>query len=220
MIKKADFKVLSEVISPENVLAMAELLALKETKWLQSYAGGFATHINHKLYGDVMNKDREGYVLTDNYDMVQTVAVFLCEHFGERLDDYFCTSKEGKKITLNMHCCRLINRAVCAKYSRLKRIVSLEALAEERQPTTEITVFKEDNDYTAVDDILSRLNLSELFVTILNCRMSNTSFPEIGRIVDRCVSTVWSDLNSIRKRYLKLMGRNETQRKTEELKPQ
>lgn len=95
---------LDEVISPENVLEMAEILSLKETKWLTSYAGEFAVKVNHKLYGDVMNKNNEGYVLSDSYDIVQTVAIFLCEHFGERLDDYYRTTKKGKEVTLKYHC--------------------------------------------------------------------------------------------------------------------
>ncbi|MGN0804260.1 MAG: hypothetical protein ACI4MS_02645 [Candidatus Coproplasma sp.] len=213
MVLKTDFKVLTEVISPDNVLKMAELLALKETKWLTGYAGDFAIQINHKLYGDIINKHREGYVLSDSYDLVQTVAVFLCEHFGEHLDDYFCTIKKDKRLTIKMQCYRLIDRAICTKYRISKRDLSLEALTRKNELKTEMTLFEDNYDYTVVDHIVSQLNLSELFVTILNCRMSNTSFPAIGRIVDRCISTVWSDLNTIRKRYLKLMGSYENTRK-------
>ena len=101
---RTNFKVMGEVISPENVLEMAEILSLKETKWLISYAGDFMIKINHKLYGDVMNKNTEGYVLSDSYDIVQTVAIFLCEHFGERLDDYYRTTKKGKEVTIKYHC--------------------------------------------------------------------------------------------------------------------
>ena len=209
MISKEKFKVLNEVISSKNVLAMAEILSLKETKWLQGYAGEFAMKINHKLYGDVMNKNNEGYVLSDSYEIVQTVAIFLCEHFGKRLADYYCTNKKGKKMTIKMHCYRLIDRAICTKYRISKRDLSLEALTARNELKTEIILFEDNNDYTVVDNIISQLNLSELFETILNCRMSNTSFPEIGRIVDRCISTVWSDLNTIRKRYVKLMESNE-----------
>lgn len=213
MVLKTDFKVLTEVISPDNVLKMAELLALKETKWLTGYAGDFAIKINHKLYGDIINKDREGYVLSDSYDLVQTVAVFLCEHLGEHLDDYYCTIKKDKRLTIKMHCYRLIDRAICTKYRRSKRDLSLEGLNKKYRLKTEIKPFDENDGYTVVDNIVSQLNLSELFATILNCRMSNTSFPEIGRIVDRCISTVWSDLNTIRKRYVKLMGSYENTRK-------
>lgn len=200
-----DYSVLTEVISPDNVQEMAELLTLKETKWLIGRLGEFASITRHNLYLDVMNKNARGYVLSDSYDLVQTVSVFLCEHFGEYLDDYYYSTKKGKEITLKFHCYHLVNRALCKKHSRAKSNLSLEALTRATQPKAEINIFEDTADYTAVDNIVSQLNLSELFATILNCRMSGMSFPEIGRIVDRCTSTVWSDLNAIRKRYIKLM---------------
>lgn len=151
---------LDEVISPENVLEMAEILSLKETKWLTSYAGEFAVKVNHKLYGDVMNKNNEGYVLSDSYDIVQTVAIFLCEHFGERLDDYYRTTKKGKEVTLKYHCYHLINRVIGTKYRRLIRDVSLEALTRKTEPRTELKVFEEDSQ-RAVDNTISQLGLNE-----------------------------------------------------------
>lgn len=196
---RTDFSVLAEVISPDNVLEMAEILSLKETKWLISYAGDFMIKINHKLYRDVMNKNTDGYVLSDSYDIVQTVAVFLCEHFGERLDDYYCTTKKGKVITIKMYCCRLINRAIGTKYRRLKRDISLEALTRKTEPRTEI---QEEQDFKKLEEIITRLNLTEYYETILNCRMAGMSFPEIGRIVNRQISTVWVALNKIKKIYI------------------
>ena len=201
---RTDFSVLEEVISSENVLAMAEILSLKETKWLTSYAGEFAIKVNQKLYGDVMNKNNEGYVLSDSYDIVQTVAVFLCEHFGERLDDYYCTTKKGKVITIKMYCYRLINRAIGTKYRRLIRDISLEALTRKTEPRTELKTFEEDSQ-RVVDNTISQLNLTEYYETILNCRMAGMSFPEIGRIVGRQISTVWVALNKIKKTYLSLL---------------
>lgn len=201
---RTNFKVLDEVISSENVLEMAEILSLKETKWLISYAGDFMIKINHKLYGDVKNKNNEGYVLSDSYDIVQTVAIFLCEHFGERLDDYYCTTKKGKEVTIKYHCYHLINRVIGTKYRRLIRDVSLEALTRKTEPRTELKTFEEDSQ-RAVDNTISKLNLTEYYETILNCRMAGMSFPEIGRIVGRQISTVWVALNKIKKTYLSLM---------------
>ena len=200
-VVRTNFKVLEEVISSENVLAMAEILSLKETKWLTSYAGEFAVKVNHKLYSDIMNKNNEGYVLSDSYDIVQTVAVFLCEHFGERLNDYYCTTKKGKTVTIKYHCYRLINRVIGTKYRRLIRDVSLEALTRKTEPRTELKTFEEDSQ-RAVDNTISQLGLNEYYETILNCRMAGMSFPEIGRIVNRQISTVWVALNKIKTIYI------------------
>ena len=81
--KKRDFKVLAEKISPENILIMSELLAIKETKTLIRFMSRHAVIAHAKLCKDVFCKDTRGYVLSDCYDIVQSVAVFLCEHFGE-----------------------------------------------------------------------------------------------------------------------------------------
>lgn len=47
---RTNFKVLDEVISSENVQEMAELLAFKETKWLMSKLGEFASITHRNLY--------------------------------------------------------------------------------------------------------------------------------------------------------------------------
>ena len=200
-VVRTNFKVLNEIISPENVLEMAEILSLKETKWLTSYAGEFAVKVNHKLYSDVINKNNDGYVLSDSYDIVQTVAVFLCEHFGDHLDDYYCTTKKGKVVTIKIYCYRLINRVIGTKYRRLIRDISLEALTRKTEPRTELKAFEEDSQ-KAVDNTISQLGLNEYYETILNCRMAGMSFPEIGRIVGRQISTVWVALNKIKTIYI------------------
>lgn len=200
---KRDFKVLKEEISPQNVLVMAELFAISETKKLMRFAGEFALKIHQRLCCDVFNKDAEGYVLSDCYDIVQNIAVFLCEHFGEKLTDYCYTTRNGKMVTIIQHCDRLVERAVCTRYRRLKSDISLEALTRKTEPRVEIA--ESEVDYTKFDDILSRLNLTEYYETILNCRMAGMSFPEIGRIVGRQISTVWVALNKIRKQYISIM---------------
>ena len=88
------FKVLREIISPENVQAMAELITIKQTKCLIGYIGENAITAHEKVYIDAMHINDEEHVLSDYYDLVQDVALFLCEHFGKYLDDYLYTSKK------------------------------------------------------------------------------------------------------------------------------
>lgn len=141
-------------------------------------------------------------LLSDSYDLVQTVAVFLCEHFGERLDDLLYVSKKGKAISIKLKCYRLIERQICAKCRRRKSNMSLEDISPELEPRAEISF--EELDYTGIDEILGNLNLTENNEIILNCRMSGMSYPEIGRIVNRAISTVWHSIDVIRKKYLKI----------------
>lgn len=72
-----NFKVLREVISPENVQVMAELITIKQTKCLIGYIGNNVVMAHRRVYLDVMRKNQNGYILSDYYDLVQYVALFL-----------------------------------------------------------------------------------------------------------------------------------------------
>ncbi len=114
---KRDFSVLREAISPQNVLVMAELITIKQTKTLIGYIGESAITAHDKVYLDVMHKNEEGYVLSDYYDLVQDVALFLCKHLGKHLDDFLYTSKKGKAVTIKAECYYIIKRELYKRYS-------------------------------------------------------------------------------------------------------
>ena len=87
---------LKEKISPENIAVMAELIAMRETKTLIGFMGYHAEKAHKKLCKDIFCKDMPEYVLSDSYDLVQNVALFLCNHCGEYLDDLLYVSKKRK----------------------------------------------------------------------------------------------------------------------------
>ena len=91
---KRNLAVLQVRISPENVLAMSEMLAMIATKKLMAYMGKLAENAHVNLCRDVFCKGESGYVLTDSYDLVQSTALFLCEHYGAHLDDLYTTKKK------------------------------------------------------------------------------------------------------------------------------
>lgn len=196
---KRDFRVLRESISPENIQVMAELLTLNQVKWFIGSGNSLTIGLLKKLYCDVTCKNVDGYVFSDGYDMVQEVALFLCEHYGEHLDDFLYATKNGKKITIRFHCYRIVSRLFSARCRRRNKYLSLENLSKE--PKTEIIA---EQDYSKFDEILERLNLTEHREVILNCRMSGVSVHEISRNVNRAVSTLWQSLAVIRKRYMEI----------------
>lgn len=105
-----DFKVLTEQISPDNVAVMAELIAMRETKALIGYYGYYAEKAHKNLCRDIFGKHEPGYIFSDSYDFVQSVALFLCDHFGEYLDDVLYISKKGKPRTIKIECYRIVTR--------------------------------------------------------------------------------------------------------------
>ena len=101
---RRDFKVLTEKISPENIAVMAELIAMRETKTLIGFMGYHAEKAHKKLCEDIFCKDKLGYTLSDSYDLVQNVALFLCNHCGKYLDDFLYISEKGKRRTIKFEC--------------------------------------------------------------------------------------------------------------------
>ena len=201
---KQNLAVLQERISPENVLAMSEMLAMIATKKLMAYMGKLAENAHVNLCRDVFYKGESGYVLTDSYDLVQSTALFLCEHYGAHLDDLYITKKSGKTVTLKRECYLLMTRILCGKYSTRKRCKDLD--------TTVVAVDfqepKDAEDYSRTDQLVNSLNLTENMTLALEHRMAGMSYPEIGRLLSRATSTVYEYFTKMRARYSTLYGVN------------
>ena len=201
--KKRDFKVLAEKISPENVLIMSELLAIKETKTLIRFMSRHAVIAHAKLCKDVFCKTTWGYVLSDCYDIVQSVAVFLCEHFGEYLNDFLYISKRGKWISIKVECYLIIERVLCGKYRNTRKYINLEQAKMKTEYEVEDA---EEEDYSLVDAVIASLNLTKNMNLALDYRMSGMSYPDIAKMLSRATSTVYEYFIKMRQRYSAIYG--------------
>ena len=202
---KRDYKVLTEKISPENVAEMAELIAMRETRALIGFMGYHAEKAHKQLCRDIFGKDESGYTLSDNYELVQNVALFLCGHYGEYPDDVLYISKKGKRITIKMECYRIITRMLSGNYQMMHKHQSLEVTKEKAEPEYELQI-NEEQDYTRVDEIVASLNLTKNMSLALDYRMSGLSYPEIAKLLSRAVSTVYEYFEKMRARYSVLYG--------------
>ena len=202
---KRDFKVLKERISPENIAVMAELIAMRETKALIGFMGYHAEKAHKKLCKDIFCKDKPGYTLSDSYDLVQSVALFLCNHCGEYLDDFLYISAKGKSITIKMECYLIITRMLSKRYRLMQKYQSLET-AKEKGEFNYMEETEEEQDDSRVNEITAALNLTENMSVALDCRMSGISYPEIARRLSRAVSTVYEYFEKMRARYTAIYG--------------
>ena len=180
--KKAirDFKVLTEKISPDNVAEMAELIAMKETKILISYMGYHAEKAHKRLCRDIFGKNEPGYIFSDSYDLVQSVALFLCGHYGAYLDDILYISKRGKPRTIKIECYLIVTRILARDHRDLCKCQCLEFTKEKPEPVYEHQA-DEEHDYSHADEIAASLNLTENMSLALDYRMSGLSYPEIAK---------------------------------------
>ena len=205
--KKAamDYKVLTEKISPDNVAEMAELIAMYETRALISYMGYHAEKAHKQLCRDIFGKRARGYTLSDSYDLVQSVALFLCGHYGEFLDDVLYISKRCKPRTIKIECCLIITRMLARDHRALCKCQCLEFTREHSEPVYEPRT-DEEQDYSRADEIVASLNLTENMSLALDYRMSGLSYPEIAKLLSRAVSTVYEYFEKMRVRYSAIYG--------------
>ena len=200
-----DFKVLTEKISPDNVAEMAELIAMRETRALISYLGHHAEKAHKNLCWDIFGKHEPGYIFSDSYDFVQSVALFLCGHFGEYLDDVLYVSKRGKPRTIKTECYLIVTKMVSRDYRIFCKCQSLEITREEPKPEYGHQS-DEEQDYSRADEIAASLNLTENMNLALDYRMSGLSYPEIAKLLSRAVSTVYEYFEKMRARYSAIYG--------------
>ncbi len=156
-----------------------------------------------------MHKDDDGYVLSDYYDLVQDVAVFLCEHIGEYLDDYLYTSKKGKEVTIKTECYYIIKRELYKRYSVGAKNVSLEAFRymKDKKDFTEMSDTDIEASYDRVEKIISLMNLGEKHLVVLNCRLNGISNTQIAAILHCTVGGMHGFRYVMQRRYNKVMRR-------------
>ena len=204
-MKKRDFNILKETISPENVLIMSELIAIMEIRFQIGYVGSRAQKMYADLFVDIINKNNPKHALSDSYDLVQEGALYLCGHFGKHLHDVTGYSKKGKPITIEIMCMRKMMRLLNRKSSNYYRSVSIESLTPANEPYYEMQG-KVIQDYTQYDKIIENLDLTENMRIALECRMKGLSYPEIGRVLERAQSTVFEYFIKMRQRYTSIYG--------------
>lgn len=205
--KKAamDYKVLTEKISTDNVAVMAELIAMRETKALIGYYGYYAEKAHKNLCRDIFGKHEPGYIFSDSYDFVQSVALFLCDHYGEYLDDVLYISKKGKPRTIKIECYRIIARMLTRGHIAFCRCQCFEFTKEEPELVYEQPA-DEEQDCSRANEIVTSLNLTENMGLALDYRISGMSYPEIAKQLSRAVSTVYEYFEKMRARYSAIYG--------------
>ena len=203
--KILNFDVLEEEINPNNVITISELLAFLQTRFLISYMGNRMQKIYADLYADIKHKNDINHVFSDGYDLVHEGALFLCEHYGEHINDVIGYSKKGKQITIRTMCIRKMMKLINRDSRDYYRNIDINDITDENEPLIEIKE-ENENDYTQCDEIVEDLNLTDSMKLALECRMAGLSYPEIGRILERAQSTVFEYFIKMRKKYTAIYG--------------
>lgn len=206
-VVEREFSVLREVISSENVQIMAELITIKQTKKLIGYIGNNAVIAHRRVYLDVMRINQADYILSDYYDLVQDVAVFLCEHFGKYLDDYLYTSKKGKAVTVKIECYYIIKRELYRRYYVSGKTHSLEGYRFFKDRKDFIGTSDEETEasYERAEQIITLMNLGEKHLIVLNARLQGVPYTQIAAILHCTTAGVHGFRYVMQRRYNKIM---------------
>ena len=202
---KRNYELLKETITPNNVLAISELIAISQTKYLSSVMGNDLLRIHHELYRDLISLKGAKHTFSEGYDLVQECALVLCQNFGKRLTDIMYYTKKNKPVTLKKLCQKAITKVISQRYSKCRRTLDIDNLPFELQPVSTLTENKQE-DFAKVDEMIETMQLTENHIILLNCRMAGLSFPEIGRVLNKCTGTIYDLYCTIRRRYAKYYG--------------
>lgn len=162
--------ILNEVITEDNVQTLGEMIAIKALKTVASHSN----YLYKGLLFDIYKRNTPNHKFSDGYDLVQTAVIFLWEHKGKRLSDYYGKNGKGKDCNLLYACYHVIDRELSRERKRIAINVSLD---DDRKHFDEIPVEdKKGDDYTVYDTIISKMNLKQGELDTLNCYMAGMTY--------------------------------------------
>lgn len=95
------------------------------------------------------------------------------------------------------------------KCRRIKTDISYESIQE-----IDLSTIKTDDSceadreegYETVENIISKLGLSERHLAVLECRMNGMSYPQIAKVIQRATGTAYDYMKTIQRHYTAIYG--------------
>lgn len=193
------------VISAENIQKMGEVIALTCIKTVIIRSGKDLHYLYKGLLRDMNRSKEDNSPFSNAYDIAQEAMLFLCQHIGEKLGDN-CITKYGKVVSIKSACYRCADNYLQKQYTRyMVTTISLD----ERIISEPVKTLDEEqkNDYTVVDGLISKMNLTAVEHETLSILMAGFTMLQIGKILNVNRTTIWRRQNSIRRKYLQATNR-------------
>ncbi len=190
------YNVLSEIISFENVQKMGEMLTLKTLRTRSTYPRYNLEWLYLSFIRDLNHRNEPHHVFSDAYDLVQVAVCFLCSFVGKSLDDIYTVNK-GEDITIKKAAYTLIGKQIDKICRYTKHTCNLD---EASLISVEIDAYNEQ-DFSAVDNTISRLGLTTVEQETLDCFMADMGSIDIERLFGINHTTVWRRRLRIQAKY-------------------
>lgn len=189
-----------EIISSDNVMRIGERIACKALKTVLAHSyNNRLVKLYMGLVNDIAHINNPSHIFSDGYDIAQEATCFLCKYMDKPLNEVCAYDIKGRIATINKACFSRINRIIMTTRKDSYAIVSNEC-----PEVINLSVpFKEEmeEDWTAVDETIKNLNLSNGENDVLNCYLAGMGFEEIVAYLSVAVSTVWNRRKKIQCKY-------------------
>lgn len=188
------------VITADNIKKIGELIALLTIRTVMCRSGKDLYRLYDGLINDCNKSNESLDEYSDGYDIAQTAMLFLCENIGKRLGDNYTTSR-GNVISIKQACFRFTDRYLDKQYTR--HLAHTTAI-NDSVASSHITIIDDEstNDYTAVDALVERINLTQGEYDVLCAYMSGLTYLEATRLLNINRTTIWRRRMKLQKKYL------------------
>ena len=187
------------VITADNIKKIGELIALLTIRTVMCRSGKDLYRLYDGLIKDCNKSNDSLDEYSDGYDIAQTAMLFLCEHIGKRLGDNYTTA-HGNIISIKQACFRFTDRYLDKQFTRhlAHTIVINDSVA-----SSHITFIEDEsnNDYTAVDALIERMNLTQGEYDVLCAYMSGLTYLEVTQLLTVNRTTIWRRRMSLQRKY-------------------
>ena len=193
-----------EVITAENIRRRGEYTAIKAVKGKLALDGsGYMQRTYYNLIKDMDNFERQGYVLTDSYEIAQEAIMFLCGYIGRKLTDTI-TDRKGEQITILWACFRHVSAYLSRNIRKRNNYVQMDDLSKHQIAVPfEWEIAEEREDYAAVNEIIKQMNLTERQTEVLECKMDNRTQEQTACALSLARTTIRDSLKYIKIKYFK-----------------
>lgn len=187
------------VITADNIKKIGELIALLTIRTVMCRSGKDLYRLYDGLIKDCNKSNDSLDEYSDGYDIAQTAMLFLCEHIGKRLGDNYTTTR-GNVISIKQACFRFTDRYLDKQFTR--HLMHTTAISDSVASSHIIFIDDEsDNDYTTVDALIERMQLTQGEYDVLCAYMSGLSNIEMAKLLNANRTTIWRRRNSIINKY-------------------
>ncbi len=188
------------VITADNIKKIGELIALLTIRTVMCRSGKDLYRLYDGLIKDCNKSNDSLDEYSDGYDIAQTATLFLCEHIGKRLGGNYTTTR-GNVISIKQACFRFTDRYLDKQYTRH---LAHTTVINDSVASSHITFIDDEsnNDYTAVDALVERMQLTQGEYDVLCAYMSGLTYLEVTQLLKVNRTTIWRRRMKLQKKYL------------------